>query len=68
MTFSAQVDEDGNCPTCKRSMQLTYAPPSPDVVGAQPVTQVGCICPPGANETCQNPTCPRRNWSNFSIA
>lgn len=24
----------------------------------------GCICPPGANRDCENPTCPRKNHLN----
>lgn len=24
-------------------------------------TPVGCICPPTSEQTCENPTCPRKN-------
>ena len=28
---------------------------------------MGCVCPPGANLSCANPTCPRRNWGNVAL-
>ena len=31
-----------------------------------PGAQIGCICPPGANKECQNPTCPRKPVSGSS--
>lgn len=31
-----------------------------------PMMPTGCICPPGANKECENPTCPRKphGWAN----
>lgn len=37
------------------------APRPPDFIMSLPQTQVGCICPPGANRDCENPACPRQN-------
>jgi hypothetical protein len=31
-------------------------------------TQHGCICPPGAEKTCQGPMCPRRPLDQFRSA
>jgi hypothetical protein len=25
--------------------------------------QQGCICPPTSEQTCENPECPRKDWS-----
>ena len=36
-------------------------PVQPKVGRVEPA-QHGCICPPGAEKTCQGPTCPRRPW------
>lgn len=35
-----------------------YVPKTP--VGVTWVVPQGCICPPTSEQTCQNPTCPRR--------
>jgi len=42
-------------PTINTGSTLPPPVPSPP----SPIFQ-GCICPPGANETCQNPKCPRK--------
>jgi hypothetical protein len=34
---------------------IKYSPPSP-------APQIGCICPPGANLTCENAMCPRKGF------
>lgn len=28
-----------------------------------PMIQSGCICPPGANRDCENPSCPRKPFN-----
>jgi hypothetical protein len=38
----------------------TFVVAQPSSVVA-PAAPMGCICPPGANLQCKNPTCPRRN-------
>jgi hypothetical protein len=40
------------------AQEPTGLPPMP--VYSLPQTPVGCICPPGANLQCENPTCPRK--------
>lgn len=59
-----------SCPTCglggcKLGIADPWRPvgPPPNTgSGVQPAPQpMGCICPPGANLTCEAPLCPRRN-------
>lgn len=52
------------CPQCGapgrvpcNSSVCPYAPPRSIIK----LTPPGCICPPTSEQTCQNPTCPRRN-------
>lgn len=28
----------------------------------RPTATQGCVCPPGAERTCQGPLCPRQKW------
>lgn len=37
-------------PRCPQCPEQSYKPPPR-----------GCICPPTAEQTCQSPTCPRKN-------
>jgi hypothetical protein len=39
-----------------------YYPPTSNQILPGPlyVMSAGCICPPGANKECENPTCPRK--------
>lgn len=46
-----QMDATGKCPRCAPTWQVPIAQPKPH----------GCICPPGAEKTCEGPLCPRRN-------
>jgi hypothetical protein len=49
---------------------MKEAPKWPDVSKAEPIHPApgyspaaaapGCVCPPGANLTCENPACPRK--------
>lgn len=34
------------------------SPPPPDFM--LPSLTIGCVCPPTSEQTCQNPTCPRK--------
>lgn len=47
------------CPTCNR-----YHQPFGVCMGPAPflphAAAAGCICPPGANLQCENPSCPRK--------
>jgi hypothetical protein len=47
--------------------QLLPSTPSPVPVSPPYVPPPrGCICPPGANKECENPTCPRKPRSTIS--
>lgn len=51
-------------PTCRHGVPSAYCGMcrSLSVPAAGPFPEVrGCICPPGANLTCEAPLCPRRN-------
>jgi hypothetical protein len=56
-----------NCPThgltcgnyCARCQGAV--PQYPGFYQSLPVQQQGCICPPTSEQTCQSPTCPRKN-------
>ena len=56
----------GVCMKC--GLRTTYASrmkgnaisPTLPVWGPSVAPMVGCICPPGANLTCENPMCPRK--------
>ena len=61
MSLAAKIDEDGNCPSCKRAMSLE----SPHEDHSFKTPPMGCVCPPGANLSCQNPICPRGGSSPF---
>lgn len=47
---------DQACTMCGRMASMTIFPLGP--AGAAPI---GCICPPTAEQTCENPMCPRQN-------
>ena len=36
--------------------------------GTEAQTTMGCVCPPNANWSCQNPLCPRKPLAGFSIS
>jgi len=42
--------------------------PGQMAVGHTSLQSQGCVCPAGANLTCQSPTCPRKPWSVVSAA
>lgn len=52
------------CPACHtRHLPGATCHQWPAAVPSYPVltpTPTGCICPPGANMQCENPTCPRK--------
>lgn len=52
----------GGCTACNPGYTL---PPSPVFYPNPPR---GCICPPTSEQTCQSPTCPRRNLPAASAA
>lgn len=45
-----RYDGVGDCPKCSQRTVSRIVPPP-----------AGCICPPTSEQTCQNPTCPRRD-------
>lgn len=60
-------------PSTPPAMKPVYTPPTAGNIpwpyytsentwpSYMPITvPVGCICPPGANKECENPTCPRK--------
>lgn len=46
------------------SQQLPVLPPQPVF---SPAVVQGCVCPPGANKDCENPSCPRRNHLKAAV-
>lgn len=50
---------DGSC-TPWIDFGRPHNPCPPPLPAAPTPAPVGCICPPGANKECENPTCPRK--------
>lgn len=61
--YPCGMTSDGYCSIC--NPRPVYAPnPDPFRLGAVPLPmgqQLGCICPPTSEQTCQSPICPRKN-------
>lgn len=49
----------GGCPACNPNFHK-YEYPSYSLPAVPVHTPMGCICPPTSEQTCGNPTCPRR--------
>ncbi len=63
------------CPCKMRDLHVVdgryvqdMGPVKPARPTVQPMQMVGCICPAGAEKTCQGPTCPRRPLSTAAVA
>lgn len=46
--------------------EQVIAPVRPAPIPAPPTTTMGCVCPAGAEKTCQGPLCPRRSTGSPS--
>lgn len=66
--YPCMMTATGACldPLCPSKQPPTFQPVQPFGIPVQPYPQVanpqmGCICPPTSEKTCESPICPRKN-------
>jgi hypothetical protein len=63
IAYPCQKTASGHCPVC--NPPIYTLPPAPTYASYS--LPQGCICPPTSEQTCQNPACPRKDHSKFTI-